>query len=110
MASVADAPQIETAPPLSSPKRSPRRSARASATPIAIVSTMPPAASAMALQPSVATSASVMRSPRSATPARRTAREAISMPGRNRASAMKLKAMPSSSANTMALSLNRSEK
>ena len=104
IASAADAPQIATAPPVSVPKAVPSRNARATAMPLAMVRATAPTTSATVTQPSADTWATVMRSPRSATPVRSTTPDARWIPARHLpSSARKLSAMPSSSAKSIAL-------
>ena len=102
MARAADAPQIATAPPVSTPKAGSSFAARASSQPTQIVAATAPTVSVSAPAPSDCIWSNVMRIPSSATPRRSTPREAKSMPGRQRASAeRKLTAMPSSRANSI---------
>lgn len=100
IASAAEAPQIATAPPASSPKGSDRPDSRASTTPPAMVSTTPARMTNTTSNPAAAICWTVIPSPSSATPKRSSRREANSMPGSVGApgSARKAKAMPSSSA------------
>ena len=103
MAMAADAPQIATAPPVSSARRHPRPSIRAPASPNRIVAKTPAMTRAIGSQPSPATRSALMRTPSNATPIRRIVWPDRSMPGTQRpSSARKPNAMPSSRASSIA--------
>ena len=101
-ASAADAPQMATAPPVSSPKKPRKPSASAAITPTPMVASTEPSTSSTGGQPSAITGSNPMRSPSRATPQRSTLRAVNSIPGRQGpASARKFIARPSSSANSI---------
>ena len=103
MAMAAEAPQIATAPPVSTPKRQPCPSARPATQPNRIVATTAPITRRIGAGPSATSISTLMRAPRSATPRRRTVRAAKWMPGTERpSSARKWNAIPRSSAMSMA--------
>ena len=103
IASVADAPQIATAPPVIRAKRHCRPNSRAATKPVPIVSAISPATTTGVCQPNAAMSCMVMRMPSSPTPSRNTTFEANSTPGLALPSSIrKLKAMPISSAKSSA--------
>ncbi len=102
MASAADAPQMPTAPPVSSPNRAGKRRDLARNTPTPMVVATPRIARRIGAGPSIIASDTVMRTPSNATPNRRTVREVKSMPGLQAPSTdRKLKAMPRSRAKSM---------
>ena len=99
IAAAAEAPQIATAPAVSTPKRRCILANGAQTRPNTIVSVTAAATPIIVCQPRPAICSKVMRPPRRATPMRRIERDDRPTPGAKRDSAeMKLKAMPSSSA------------
>ena len=104
IAIAAEAPQIATAPPVSSAKRHLRPKSRATASANRIVATTPATTSSTSGQPRRASISTEMRAPSSATPSRSTVRAVIEMPGAVFApsSARKFSASPRSSAISIA--------
>ena len=102
IASAAEAPQMPTDPPESTPKLRLCPSRRASSIPINTVVVTPAITMAMGTGPSAMICSTVIRAPSRATPVRSTALEANSMPGMQRpSSCRKWKVMPNRSANSI---------
>ncbi len=102
IAMAADAPQIATEPPVSTPKEGLNPAMRANSKPTAMVAATDPTTSKTGNQPRAAICPSVMRKPNSATPTRKRCLAAISMPGMHGPPCeRKFMDMPSSSANSM---------
>ena len=102
MASAAEAPQIPTEPPESTPKLRLKPRARASSRPTRSVVVTPATTMATGTGPRATICSTVIRAPSRATPVRRMAFEANSMPAMQRPSSCRTwKVMPNRSANSI---------
>ncbi|MNL09277.1 hypothetical protein D3C87_1300320 [compost metagenome] len=99
IARAADAPQMATAPPVNTPKSARTPNRRALSQPTTMVAVTANTAASTVSQPSEPICSSVIRAPNSETPMRNRAREANSIPGRQRlCSLRKWQAMPNNRA------------
>jgi len=102
MASAAEAPQIATAPPVSSANRHCRPNSGATTNPVPMVSATSAASNPAPNRPICARSSNAMRRPSRPTPSRSTVLAQNSTPARHGPlSCRKLNAIPSSSANSI---------